>query len=71
MHRQLMRRINANGTVLAGFGLGACAPVVVVPAETPTPEAATQQAADPKAPGGALIIKKPGEVPPAAPPPKE
>ena len=70
MDSKFMLRITAIGTVLAGVGLGACAPVVVVPAEAPTPEAATQQAADPKAPGGALIIKKPGEVPPVAPAPK-
>jgi hypothetical protein len=66
-----MRRITAISTVLAGAVLGACTPVVVVPAEAPTPEAATQQAADPKAPGGALIIKKPEEVPPVAPAPKQ
>lgn len=68
MHRNLIGRIAAISFMSAGAGLTACAPVVVVPAESPTPEAATQQAADPKAPGGALIIKKPGEVPPASAP---
>ncbi len=50
-------------TVVAACVVG-CAPVLVVPAEAPSPEAASLRAADPKAPGGALIIKKPGEVSP-------
>lgn len=44
-------------------------PVTPVPAESRTPEEATQRAADPKAPTGALIIKPPINVmPPDTPP---
>jgi hypothetical protein len=71
MQINLIRRISAIGFLPAAIILAACAPVVVVPAEAPTPEAATQRAADPKAPGGALIIKKPDEVTPPASVPKQ
>ena len=66
MQAKTLLRIAAIGLASAGGVVTGCAPVIVVPAEAPTPEAATQQAADPKAPGGALIIKKPDEVPPPA-----
>ena len=46
-------------------------PVAPVPAESRTPEKATQRAADPKAPTGALIIKPPINVMPPDTPPSD
>lgn len=47
------------------------APVTPVPAEIATPEEASQHAADPKAPTGALIIKPPLDAPPPSLAPKK
>lgn len=47
------------------------APVTPVPAEFRTPEQATQHAADPKTPTGAIIIKPPIKVIPPDPQPSE
>lgn len=68
MQAKLMRQMTVIGIALAGAALAACAPVVVVPAESPTLEEATLRAADPKAPTGALIFKKPDVVPPTSAP---
>ena len=47
------------------------APVTPVPAEFRTPEQATQHAADPKTPTGAIVIKPPINVMPPDPPPSD
>jgi hypothetical protein len=70
MQTNLKRQIATVGFIMASANLAACAPVLVVPAEAPSSEAATLRAADPKAPSGALIIKKPDEVAPPALAPK-
>ncbi len=67
MLARLKRQMIAFGCVVTGAALAACAPTVVIAPEPRTEAEATMRAADREAPTGALIIKKPDAVAPAAP----